>query len=54
MFRNYFVVAVRNMLKYKFFTAINMIGMTVGIASCLLLMLYVSNALNPTKTLRDE
>lgn len=45
MFRNYFVVAVRNMLKYKFFTAINMIGMTVGIASCLLLMLYVSNEL---------
>lgn len=45
MFRNYFVVALRNMLKYKFFTAINMIGMTVGIASCLLLMLYVSNEL---------
>jgi len=45
MFKNYFVVTLRNMLKYKFFTAINMIGMTVGIASCLLLMLYVSNEL---------
>jgi putative ABC transport system permease protein len=46
MLRNYFKVAIRNILKYKFFSAINIFGMTIGITSCLLLILYVTNELS--------
>ncbi|NOT76766.1 MAG: FtsX-like permease family protein [Cyclobacteriaceae bacterium] len=53
MLRNYFVVAIRNILKYRFFSAINIFGMTVGITSCLLLILYVSNELSYDKFHKD-
>src|SRR3982074_1264439 len=53
MLRNYFKVAVRNILKYKFFSAINIFGMTVGITSCLLIILYVSHELSYDKFHRD-
>src|SRR5687767_9276590 len=43
MFRNYFKVAFRNILKYKFFSAINILGMTIGIASCLFIILYIAD-----------
>lgn len=46
MFRNYFNVAVRNILKHKFFSAINILGMTIGVTACLLLILYVSDELS--------
>ncbi len=46
MFRNYFKVAVRNIAKYKFFSAINIFGMTIGIAACLLIALYVVDELS--------
>jgi putative ABC transport system permease protein len=41
MFINYFTIAIRNILKRKIFTSINILGMTVGITSCLLIALYV-------------
>jgi putative ABC transport system permease protein len=43
MFKNYFKVALRNILKHKFFSAINIFGMTVGIASCLFIILYIAD-----------
>lgn len=46
MFQNYFKVAVRNILKHKFFSAINILGMTIGITACLLIVLYVSDELS--------
>jgi putative ABC transport system permease protein len=46
MFSNYFKVALRNILKYKFFSAINILGMTIGITACLLLVLYVTDELS--------
>jgi putative ABC transport system permease protein len=46
MFNNYFKVAIRNILKHKFFSAINILGMTIGIASCLLIILYISDELS--------
>jgi putative ABC transport system permease protein len=46
MLTNYFKVAIRNILKYKFFSAINILGMTIGIAACLLLILYVTDELS--------
>lgn len=41
MFRNYLKIAIRSLLKQFSYTAINVLGLTVGIASFLLIMLYI-------------
>ncbi|HVY74411.1 MAG TPA: ABC transporter permease [Puia sp.] len=41
MLRNYFKTAWRNLLKNKAFSFINILGLAVGLASCLLIMLYI-------------
>jgi putative ABC transport system permease protein len=46
MFKNYFLVAIRNMNKHKFFSAINIFGMTTGITACMLIFLYISDELS--------
>lgn len=46
MFKNYFKTAYRNLVKNKFYTSINIFGLAVGIATCLLILLYVSDELN--------
>jgi putative ABC transport system permease protein len=46
MFQNYFKVALRNILKYKFFSAINIFGMTIGLTACLMIILYVVDELS--------
>ena len=46
MIKNYFKVAIRNILKYKFFSAINILGMTIGLSACLLISLYVIDELS--------
>ena len=46
MLNNYFKLVVRNMLKYKFFSAINILGMSIGITACLLIFLYVVHELS--------
>lgn len=43
MLKNYFTIGIRNILKHKFFSAINILGMTIGITSCLFISLYVIN-----------
>jgi len=45
MYRNYFKVMVRNFLKRKAFTLINLFGLATGMAICLLLALYIQNEL---------
>jgi putative ABC transport system permease protein len=42
MFRNYFKTAIRNLLRNKSYAVINITGLTVGIAACLLIYLIVS------------
>src|SRR5689334_1320233 len=46
MLRNYFKVALRNLVKHKFFSIINIFGLTVGITSCLLIFIYVTDELS--------
>jgi len=46
MFKNYFKVAFRNLWKNKGFTAINIIGLSVGLATCLLILMYVMDELS--------
>lgn len=41
MISNYLLIAYRNLAKHKAFTLINITGLTVGIACCLLLFLYI-------------
>jgi putative ABC transport system permease protein len=46
MIRNYLIVAWRNLMRYKGFTFINFSGLTLGIAACLLIVLYVWDELS--------
>ncbi len=42
MLRNYLKIAIRNLLKNKTFSFINIAGLSIGIAACLLILQYVS------------
>ncbi len=46
MIKNYFKTSWRNLVKNKGFSAINIFGLAVGIACCLLIMLYVTDELS--------
>ncbi|PZX59347.1 putative ABC transport system permease protein [Algoriphagus ratkowskyi] len=41
MWKNYFLVAYRNLLKHKVFSAINLFGLAIGMAACLVILHYV-------------
>lgn len=41
MIRNYITTAVRNLLKHKGYTLVNVIGLTLGLAGCILMLLYI-------------
>ncbi len=46
MWRNYLTVALRNIRKHKGFSLINIAGLAIGIASCLLILLFVQSELS--------
>jgi putative ABC transport system permease protein len=46
MLRNYLKTALRNLWRNKGFSAINILGLTIGIASSLLILLWVRNELS--------
>jgi putative ABC transport system permease protein len=41
MFRNYLKIAFRYLLRNKGYTTINILGLAIGIACCVLIMLFV-------------
>jgi len=41
MFKNYFKTAWRNLWKHKSFSAINIIGLSIGLAACIVIMMFV-------------
>ncbi len=41
MYKNYFLIALRNFRKDKLYSFLNLSGLTIGIASCLMIFLYV-------------
>jgi len=43
MIKNYFKVAWRKIKKNKLYTFVNITGLTIGIASCLLIGLYIAH-----------
>ena len=46
MFRNYFLIAIRNILREKVFSLINIVGLAVGIACFLSLYLFIQDELS--------
>jgi putative ABC transport system permease protein len=46
MFKNYLKIALRNLFKQKLYSFINIIGLAIGIASCILIYLFVQNELS--------
>ncbi len=46
MFKNYLKVALRNIIRYKGYSFINIAGMAIGIACCILIFLYVQDELS--------
>lgn len=41
MLKNYLKIALRNLLKYRLYTFINLTGLAIGIGACILIMLFV-------------
>lgn len=46
MYKNYLKIAMRNLLKYKGYSFINLFGLALGMAACLLILLFVNNELS--------
>ena len=46
MFKNYFRVAIRSILKNRLYNLINVGGLAVGLSSCLLIMLFIQHELS--------
>ena len=49
MFKNYFKIAWRNLVKNKVFSSINILGLTIGITCCMMIFLYIMNEFNVDK-----
>ena len=41
MFRNYFVSALRHLLRYRSISIYNILGLSIGIAVCVVIFMYV-------------
>ena len=49
MFKNYFKTALRNLSKNKLYAVINIVGLTAGLAACLLIGVYIMHELSYDK-----
>ena len=46
MFKNYLSTAIRNLLNNRLYSAINIFGLAIGLASCILILLFVLDELS--------
>src|SRR5688572_25386105 len=53
MIKNYFKTAVRNLLRYKGFSVINILGLSIAIAGCLVIGLFVQDEQRYDKFIKD-
>lgn len=53
MLKNYFTIAIRNLRKHKFYTFINILGLSIGVAVCLIITLFVVNEFSYDKHFKD-
>ncbi len=49
MLRNYFIVAMRNLRKQSFYSLINVAGLSIGLAICFIIVLFVRNEMSYDK-----
>ncbi|MDQ1350661.1 MAG: MacB protein [Acidobacteriota bacterium] len=49
MLRNYLKVAIRNIVRRKIYSLINILGLAIGIACCIIILLWVRDELNYDK-----
>ncbi|HRI80038.1 MAG TPA: ABC transporter permease, partial [Cyclobacteriaceae bacterium] len=54
MFKNYILLAFRNVIQHKFFSVINLVGLVTGMACCLLIFIYVEDELSYDRFHRDH
>ncbi len=54
MLKNYFIIAVRNLLQNKLFSFINIGGLSIGFAACILIFLFVQNELSYDNWIPDN
>jgi putative ABC transport system permease protein len=43
---NYFKIAIRNILRHKVYSFINIMGLAVGMACCILILLWVQDEMS--------
>ena len=46
MFRNYLIVAFRNLIRHKVYSFINILGLATGMACVILIMLFIQHELS--------
>jgi len=49
MYKNFFIVALRNMVRQKFYSFITLLGLTIGVAATLFILLYIIDELSYDK-----
>ena len=49
MIKNYFIIAIRNLIRQKGYFIINLLGLTIGLTACLLISFYVIDELSYDK-----
>ncbi len=54
MIKNYIKIAIRSLIKQKFYAVLNIAGLSVGLACFILIALYVNDELNYDKHLADS
>ena len=53
MFGNYFIGMMRSLIKHKLYGLINILSLSIGIAACLLIFMYISHETSYDKSLSD-
>ena len=56
MIKNYLTVAIRNLMRHKLYTSINVLGLAIGLACGILILLYIQQefSVNRSHTLGDR
>ncbi len=56
MIKNYLIVAIRNLMRHKLYTSINVLGLAIGLACGILILLYIQQefSVNRSHTLSDR
>jgi putative ABC transport system permease protein len=49
LFKNYVKIIIQNLLRNKSYSFINIVGLAIGIACCIIILLFVSDELNYDK-----